>query len=83
MFRISDNGAGFDMNYAKRLFEPFQRMHSKHEFAGLGIGLATVRRVIQRHGGTITANAAPNRGATFSFTLPSSNHDTQSYATDR
>ena len=73
VFRIADNGAGFDMTYAKHLFEPFQRMHSKHEFAGLGIGLATVRRVIQRHSGTITAHAMPNQGATFSFTLPAAN----------
>ena len=78
VFRVSDNGAGFDMTYAKHLFEPFQRMHSKDEFAGLGIGLATVRRVIQRHSGTITANAVPNQGATFSFTLPATNRDTPS-----
>jgi PAS domain S-box-containing protein len=72
VFRVSDNGAGFDMAHARHLFEPFQRMHGKDEFPGLGIGLATVRRIIQRHGGTLSATAAPNAGATFSFTLPTS-----------
>lgn len=69
-FRVRDNGAGFAQQYVDKLFRPFQRLHAQHDYAGHGIGLASVKRIVERHGGGIRAEGRPGGGACFTFSLP-------------
>ena len=67
---MEDNGIGFDEKYLDRIFQPFQRLHGRSQYEGTGMGLAICRKIVERHGGTITAKSVPGKGATFIVTLP-------------
>lgn len=67
---VADNGIGFDMQYAERIFQVFQRLHGRSEYEGTGVGLAICRKIVERHGGTISAASSPGEGAVFTVRLP-------------
>jgi signal transduction histidine kinase len=80
MLTVSDNGIGFEQIYLDRIFEVFQRLHGRQEYEGTGMGLAICRKIVVRHGGTITAESEPGKGSTFIVTLPRQHREEENAA---